>query len=100
MTLAEFRPVFKGTINANCGYTREAAEERIAEGNADIIAFGRLYITNPDLPERFKNGCPLNPAEDRSLWYTPSRVYRLYVMQFLNFTVFIYPQSISRKNRE
>jgi N-ethylmaleimide reductase len=36
-----------------------------------MIAFGRPYITNPDLPERFKNGWPLNPAEDMSLWYTP-----------------------------
>jgi N-ethylmaleimide reductase len=71
MTLAEFRPVFKGTIIGNCGYTKEAAEERIAEGNADMIAFGRPYITNPDLPERLKNGWPLNPAEDMSLWYTP-----------------------------
>lgn len=71
MTLAEFRPVFKGTIIGNCGYTKEAAEERVAEGSADLIAFGRPYITNPDLPERFKNNWPLNPAEDMSLWYTP-----------------------------
>jgi N-ethylmaleimide reductase len=71
MTLAEFRSVFQGTIIANCGYTKELAEEKIAAGNADIIAFGRPYITNPDLPERFKNEWPLNPAEDMSLWYTP-----------------------------
>ncbi len=71
MTLAEFRPVFKGTILGNCGYTKEAAAERIAEGSADMIAFGRPFITNPDLPERFKHDWPLNPAEDMSLWYTP-----------------------------
>ncbi len=71
MTLAEFRPVFKGAILGNCGYTKEAAEERIAEGSADMIAFGRPFITNPDLPERFKHDWPLNPAEDMSLWYTP-----------------------------
>lgn len=70
MTLAEFRPVYRGVIMGNCGYTRETAEERIAEGNADLIAFGRPYITNPDLPERFKNGWPLNPADDMSLWYS------------------------------
>ena len=70
MTLAEFRPVFKGIIIGNCGYTQEAAEQRIAEGYADIIAFGRPYISNPDLPERFMNGWPLNPSEDMSLWYT------------------------------
>jgi N-ethylmaleimide reductase len=71
MTLAEFRPVYKGVIIGNCGYTKETAEERIAEGNADIIAIGRPFITNPDLPERFRNNWPLNPAEDMSLWYTP-----------------------------
>ncbi|KAB2891590.1 MAG: alkene reductase [Desulfobulbaceae bacterium] len=71
MSLAEFRPVFKGTIIGNCGYTKEAAEQRIAEGSADLIAFGRPYITNPDLVERFANGWPLNPSEDMSLWYTP-----------------------------
>lgn len=71
MTLAEFRPVFKGTIIGNCGYTQEEAEKRIRDGHADMIAFGRPYITNPDLPERFRKGWLLNPADDMSLWYTP-----------------------------
>jgi N-ethylmaleimide reductase len=71
MTLAEFRPLFNGVIIGNCGYTKETAEERVAEGNADIIAIGRPFITNPDLPERYRNNWPLNPAEDMSLWYTP-----------------------------
>ena len=71
ITLAEFRPIYQGIIVGNCGYTKEAAEERIAEGYADMIAFGRPFITNPDLAERFKNNWPLNPAEDMSLWYTP-----------------------------
>lgn len=71
MTLAEFRPIFQGMLIGNCGYTRETAETRIAEGNADVIAFGRPFITNPDLPERFRNNWPLHPFEDMSLWYTP-----------------------------
>ena len=71
MTLAEFRPMFQGTIMGNCGYTKKAAEDRLTEGNADLIAFGRPFITNPDLPERFRNDWPLAPAEDMSLWYTP-----------------------------
>jgi N-ethylmaleimide reductase len=70
MTLAEFRPLFQGAIIGNCGYTKETAEERIAEGNADIIAIGRPFITNPDLPERYRNNWPLNPYDDMSLWYT------------------------------
>lgn len=71
MTLAEFRPVFRGTIIGNCGYTQESAERRLRDGDADLVAFGRPFITNPDLPDRFRNGWPLNPAEDMSLWYTP-----------------------------
>lgn len=73
MTLAEFRPLFDGVLIGNCGYTQETAEERIAEGTADLIAIGRPFITNPDLPERYRNNWPLNPAEDMSLWYTPGR---------------------------
>jgi N-ethylmaleimide reductase len=71
MTLPEFRKVYQGVIMGNCGYTRESAEERIAGGDADLAAFGRPFITNPDLPERLKNGWPLNPFDDMSRWYTP-----------------------------
>ncbi len=79
MTLAEFRPLFKGVIIGNCGYTPDAAESIIAAGHADVIAFGRPFITNPDLPERIRNDWPLVPAQDMSLWYTPgSRGYTDY----------------------
>ena len=71
MTLAECRAEYNGIIMGNCGYTRESAQERITNGEADLAAFGRPYITNPDLPERFQNDWPLNPFEDMSLWYTP-----------------------------
>ncbi|SMD02377.1 N-ethylmaleimide reductase [Desulfocicer vacuolatum DSM 3385] len=71
MTLSEFRKIYKGVIVGNCGYTKESAEERIINGDADLAAFGRPYITNPDLPERLKNGWQLNPSEDMSLWYSP-----------------------------
>nr|MBF0220994.1 alkene reductase [Desulfobulbaceae bacterium] len=70
MTLAEFRPLYDGVIIGNCGYSRDMAEKRLAEGTADIIAIGRPYISNPDLVERFRNNWPLNPCEDMSLWYT------------------------------
>jgi N-ethylmaleimide reductase len=71
MTLAEFRAHYKGVIIGNCGYTREDAEQRIAAGDADMAAFGRPFITNPDLPERLKNGWTLNPFDDMAFWYTP-----------------------------
>ena len=49
MTLAEFRRVFDGPLMGNCGYSLETAEQAIADGMAYLIAFGRPFISNPDL---------------------------------------------------
>jgi N-ethylmaleimide reductase len=71
MTLAEFRPHYGGTIIGNCGYSKEDAEKRLAEGVVDIAAFGRPFITNPDLVARLENNWPLAPCDDMEKWYTP-----------------------------
>ncbi len=68
MTLSEFRSVFKSPLIGNCGYTQESAEAAIASGDADLIAFGRPFISNPDLVERFANGWPLSPPADVKVW--------------------------------
>ncbi|NNC68013.1 MAG: alkene reductase, partial [Gammaproteobacteria bacterium] len=60
------------TLIGNCGYTQETAEQAVADGHADLIAFGRPFISNPDLVERFKNKLPLNPEADMTTWYTPA----------------------------
>jgi N-ethylmaleimide reductase len=70
MTLPEFRAVYKGILMGNCGYTMEKAEEAIRRGDADLVSFGRPYISNPDLVERFANGWPLNPPADQKVWYS------------------------------
>lgn len=72
MTLDEFRQVFSGPLVGNCGYSEETAEEAIVGGHADMIAFGRPFISNPDLVERFSNGWPLNPEADVAKWYSPT----------------------------
>lgn len=72
MTLAEFRKVFKGSLIGNCGYTQETAEQAVADGHADMIAFGRPFISNPDLVERFAGKVPLSPEADPSTWYSSS----------------------------
>ncbi len=72
MTLAEFRKVFHGPLIGNCGYTQEIAEKAIADGHADLIAFGRPFISNPDLVERFRNGWPLAAEAPMSDWYLPT----------------------------
>ncbi|WP_038016506.1 alkene reductase [Synechococcus sp. PCC 7335] len=71
MTLAEFREVFDNTIIGNCGYDREQAEQAIASGDADLIAFGRPYISTPDLVSRFANNQELNPDAPMETWYSP-----------------------------
>lgn len=65
-----FRPLFKGILITAGGYTRDSAEQVIASGLADAVAFGRLFIANPDLPERFARNAPLNPYQ-RPTFYTP-----------------------------
>jgi N-ethylmaleimide reductase len=72
MTLPEFRAVFAGPLMGNCGYTRESAEAAIASGEADLVAFGRPYLSNPDLVERFANNWELNPPAEMKDWSAPT----------------------------
>lgn len=71
MTLSDFREVFQGTLMANCGYTQEDGEAAIRDGLADLVAYGRPYITNPDLVQRFTHGWPLSPPADPTVWSGP-----------------------------
>jgi N-ethylmaleimide reductase len=70
MMIGEFRDVFAGPLIGNCGYTQEQAETTLSSQVADLIAFGRDFISNPDLVERFTNGLPLNPPAEMGVWYS------------------------------
>ena len=63
-----FRPIWKGVLITAGGFTGEAAEAAIAEGHADAIAFGRIFISNPDLPRRLQHGFPITPY-NRATFY-------------------------------
>jgi len=63
------RTLFKGQIVANGGFEPDAAAEAIGQGHADAIAFGRYFISNPDLPRRIREGLPL-AAYDKNTFYT------------------------------
>lgn len=63
-----FRPIFQNSIITAGGYSFETGNAAIASGHADLVAFGRLYIANPDLPERFAKGVSLN-IPDRNTFY-------------------------------
>jgi N-ethylmaleimide reductase len=63
-----FRPIWNGVLIAAGGFSGEAAEAAIAEGHADAVAFGRIFISNPDLPRRLRHGFPLTPY-NRATFY-------------------------------
>lgn len=62
------RAAFGGAYIANEKFTRESAERAVSEGSADAVAFGTLFIANPDLPRRFALGATLNPPRPQ-LYY-------------------------------
>jgi len=62
------RKRFKGAYMANNGYDLALANKVLAADEADLIAFGKLFISNPDLVERLKHGAPLNPF-DKATFY-------------------------------
>lgn len=63
------KTAFKGTVLASNDYTRDIAEGAIRSGSTDLVGFGRLFMSNPDLVERFQNGWPLNEFVDRKYWW-------------------------------
>ncbi len=67
----KLKAAFGGVYIANEGFTFESADKVVREGLVDAVAFGRLFIANPDLPERFASGAPLNDP-DPSTFYAPT----------------------------
>jgi N-ethylmaleimide reductase len=70
---AQFKAAYRdaggtGAWMGNNGYDRELAEKAVADGRVDLVAFGRLFIANPDLVERFEQDAPLNEP-DRKTFY-------------------------------
>jgi N-ethylmaleimide reductase len=68
-TLEDVKKNYEGVVMGNCGYNPISASEAISKNQADLIAFGRPFITNPDLPTRIKENLELTPFEDMSKWY-------------------------------
>lgn len=74
-SLAPFRSLCMGktAFIAAGGYTPETAKEALRAGHADAVAFGRWFLSNPDLPRRVREGLDLNPY-DRATFYTQDPV--------------------------
>ena len=73
-----FRTKFSGAFISAGGYTPESAKDAVASGTVDAVAFGRIYIANPDLPERIKAGAALNPYNRASFYGGAEKGYTDY----------------------
>ena len=65
---AFLRPIYKGKIIAAGGFDRDSAEAVLRRGDADVVAFGRFFTSNPDLPERFRLRLPFTPYRREAFW--------------------------------
>ncbi|MDO9213005.1 MAG: alkene reductase [Methylococcales bacterium] len=76
--LAVLRAAYQGTLIVCGAYNYDRANVAIAQGLADAVAFGELYIANPDLVERFAAGAPLNKPNPRSYYGGDEKGYTDY----------------------
>lgn len=62
------RDRFTGTLMVNGGYDRDRGDAVLAQGDADLVSFGTLFLANPDLPQRFVQNAPLNQADPTTFY--------------------------------
>jgi N-ethylmaleimide reductase len=62
------REAYDGTLIVAGGYDRESGEEALQEGRADLVAYARYFLANPDLPERFALDAPLNEWDESTFY--------------------------------
>ncbi|KAJ0396603.1 hypothetical protein ATCC90586_004065 [Pythium insidiosum] len=72
MGVACLAVAFQGVVIANNSYTRDTAEGVVRSGAADAVGFGRLFIANPDLAERFQHDWPLNERAPYDHYWNPT----------------------------
>ncbi|KAL6222045.1 hypothetical protein ACLB2K_005437 [Fragaria x ananassa] len=88
------RKAYQGTFMASGGFTRELGMEAVASGDADLVSYGRYFISNPDLVLRFKMNAPLTKYV-RKTFYTQDPVFGYTDYPFLNKTT-VKEQALSR----
>jgi 2,4-dienoyl-CoA reductase-like NADH-dependent reductase (Old Yellow Enzyme family) len=74
----ELKKLFGGAYVANEAHTRESAEQLLRAGEADAVAFGKLFIANPDLPRRFALNAPLNAPVPETFYASGPQGYTDY----------------------
>jgi N-ethylmaleimide reductase len=74
----QLHPVFGAKVIAAGGFDGAGAKAILAEGDADLVAFGRHFLANPDLPERLRHHHPLNPYDHTTFYYGGTKGYADY----------------------
>jgi N-ethylmaleimide reductase len=72
------RKIFKGTYIVNGGFDAETASAAIANGDADLVAFGVPFLANPDLPIRYATNAPLNTPDQATFYAGEEKGYTDY----------------------
>ena len=73
--MALIRAIYKGPMIQAGGYVRDSAEHALESGRGDLVAFGKHFIANPDLPRRLLIGAPLNEADRASFFGGTAKGY-------------------------
>lgn len=70
-----YRKIFKGIMISCGGHTIESANQMLENNQADLIAFGKPFISNPDLVNRFKHGYPIAPWDTDTFYHGGEKGY-------------------------
>jgi N-ethylmaleimide reductase len=73
-----YRPKYKGTLIINNNFNQEKGNKVIEDGLADLVAFGKLFISNPDLPERFELNAKLAEWDEQTFYTSGEKGYTDY----------------------
>jgi N-ethylmaleimide reductase len=74
----QLRPLFGGPVIAAGGFDAAGADAILTKGDADLVAFGRHFLANPDLPKRLRRDLPLNPYDRSTFYYGGTKGYADY----------------------
>jgi N-ethylmaleimide reductase len=78
LAAAALKPLFGGPVIAAGGFDGAGAEAIVERGEADLVAFGRHFIANPDLPDRLRRGAALTPYDRSTFYYGGEKGYADY----------------------
>ena len=73
-----YRPIYQGILMINSGFDQEKGNQVIEDGHADLVAFGKLFISNPDLAERFASNAALTEWDENTFYTQGPKGYTDY----------------------